>query len=84
VSGRADRSTTDETEPQFRIEVRPEPSEEELAALVVALTLALERDGTADTPAAPERQWAMAGRRAAMRGLGTPGGWGRVSGGWRR
>ena len=71
----------DEGRASWGLEVRPSPTDEELAALVVAL-LTLDSGSTGD--AVPNRdtlpsRWARAGRRAARSGVasGAPIGWGR-------
>lgn len=74
-------NSRDEGRAAWRLEVRPSPTDEELAALVVAL-LTLDSgstgDGVPNRDTLPSR-WAMAGRRAARSGIvgGAPIGWGR-------
>jgi hypothetical protein len=57
------------------ISVRPEPSPEELAAIVAAVTVAMReaQSGAEPAPHQPETsRWTAAGRRDAMRGIGDP------------
>lgn len=63
-------------EPRVRITIEPEPTAEELAAIVGAVTalrsstFPVSGAGPAPQPdAAGPSRWAMAGRREAMRGL---------------
>lgn len=60
--------TDDAPSPALRLSVTPEPSDEELAAIVVALLHLTRRPET--LPELPSvSRWARAGRIAAMRGL---------------
>ncbi len=66
---------------RWRLHVRPEPTDEEAAALVVAL-LALGAHSASPVPAARKdglSRWAMAGRYATRSGIasGSRLGWGR-------
>lgn len=64
----------------IRIEVWPEPSDEEAAALVAALVMLPAERAEPELPVAPvPSRWVMAGRRVARAGLagGAPVGWGR-------
>jgi Acyl-CoA carboxylase epsilon subunit len=68
--------------PAWRIVVRPEPTEDELAAVVAALAV-LSGEPPAASPEqnpAERGRWAAAGRREALRGLagGPASGWGRT------
>jgi len=70
----------------LRIAVTPAPDEEEAAAVVAALAVlraTRRRDGVANPPPRLS-QWALAGRLAAMRGLGEFGMAASCGGGWRR
>jgi hypothetical protein len=54
----------------IRISITPEPTEEELAAIVSALTIVLAESGPEALEAPVVRsRWAMAGRQEAMRGI---------------
>ena len=76
-------SQPDENSPRWRLDVRPAPTDEEAAALVVAL-LAISVDHNPAVPVATDdkpSRWAMAGRYAARSGIGggSPLGWGRTA-----
>ena len=67
-------------QPSLWLRIGPEPTEDELAAVVAALTvLAGEAPRRHEGPPPPLGRWALAGRRAAHRGRDVGGG-----GGWRR
>lgn len=57
---------------QSLIVITPEPTPEELAAIVAAISVATARDGTPALPYDPSgraSRWSRQGRREAMRGL---------------
>lgn len=62
----------DDDQSQVRLMVHPEPTAEELAAIVGAVTVLRARTGAGEPVAdtGPKRsRWASAGRREAMRGI---------------
>ncbi|MGC4191168.1 MAG: hypothetical protein QM589_08375 [Thermomicrobiales bacterium] len=62
-------------EPDLRLVVQPEPTDEEMAAIASAVmvlrrqVVASMGSGISETPTPVSSRWAIAGRREAMRGL---------------
>ena len=64
--------------------VRPQPTDDEVAAIVAVLAVLEAEEATRrSAPAGSPSRWAMAGRRAAMQrmGTGSASGWGQAPGG---